>query len=190
MPSRATAGTDIWRTERRFHMIAKEFRQVSAYSDGLGDTVCKTVGSAYVGSNPTPATTYNASSSGMRPDHRRWLEGLRADLGRRSCEFRRRRVWPGQSPAAGSRRNSRAWALPGAVAWWLSRSHGAAVIGEAGRWSLPWPAGSLGYVAGTWTPAGAGFSTAPLRVPGCFQATSSLRRRRLGPGKHRHREST
>ncbi len=31
--------------------------QVSGYSDGLGSTFCKTVGLAYVGSNPTPATT-------------------------------------------------------------------------------------------------------------------------------------
>src|ERR1700733_3284211 len=127
---------------------------------------CKTFGSAYVGSNPTPATTYNASSSGMRPDHRRWLLGLRADPALRSCEFRRCRVWPGQSTAAGSRRNLRAWALLGAVEWWLSRSRAAAVTGEAGRWLLRWPAGSLGYAAGTWTPGGAGFSTAPLTAPG------------------------
>jgi hypothetical protein len=32
-------------------------RQVSGYSDGTAETACKTVGSAYVGSNPTPATT-------------------------------------------------------------------------------------------------------------------------------------
>ena len=31
--------------------------QVSRYSDGLGSAFCKTVGLAYVGSNPTPATT-------------------------------------------------------------------------------------------------------------------------------------
>jgi hypothetical protein len=31
--------------------------QVSGYSDGWGWAFCKTVGSAYVGSNPTPATT-------------------------------------------------------------------------------------------------------------------------------------
>jgi hypothetical protein len=31
--------------------------QVSGHSDGLGWAHCKTVGSAYVGSNPTPATT-------------------------------------------------------------------------------------------------------------------------------------
>src|ERR1019366_2693162 len=30
--------------------------QVSGYSDGLGWAHCKTVGLAYVGSNPTPAT--------------------------------------------------------------------------------------------------------------------------------------
>ena len=63
---------------------------------------------------------YKPSSRGMRPDHRRWLPGLRADLARRSREFRRCRVWPGQSPAAGSRRNLRPGALPGAVEWWLS----------------------------------------------------------------------
>jgi hypothetical protein len=57
-------------------------------------------------------------------------------------------------------------ALLGAVEWWLSRSRAAAVTGEAGRWPLCWAAGSLGYAAGTWTPGGAGFSTAPLTVPG------------------------
>jgi len=31
--------------------------QVSGYSDGWGWAHCKTVGLAYVGSNPTPATT-------------------------------------------------------------------------------------------------------------------------------------
>ncbi len=34
-----------------------EYPQVSGYSDGQAWAVCKTVGSAYVGSNPTPATT-------------------------------------------------------------------------------------------------------------------------------------
>ena len=33
-----------------------EKRQVSGYSDGPGSAHCKTVGLAYVGSNPTPAT--------------------------------------------------------------------------------------------------------------------------------------
>jgi hypothetical protein len=32
-------------------------QQVSGYSDGWGSAFCKTVGLAYVGSNPTPATT-------------------------------------------------------------------------------------------------------------------------------------
>ena len=31
--------------------------QVSGHFDGRGEAACKTVGSAYVGSNPTPATT-------------------------------------------------------------------------------------------------------------------------------------
>ncbi len=109
-------------------------------------------------------------------------------------------------------------ALLGAVEWWLSRSRAAAVTGEAGRWSLRWPAGSLGYAAGTWTSGGAGFSTVPLTalrrlpqasvrhppppaprpVPGWHDARRRLPRgpsrrnqcrpRRLGPGKHRHRE--
>jgi hypothetical protein len=35
----------------------EKFGQVSGYSDGVEGTVCKTVGSAYVGSNPTPATS-------------------------------------------------------------------------------------------------------------------------------------
>jgi hypothetical protein len=67
----------------------------------------------------------------------------------------------------------RAGALPGAVEWWLSRSRAAAVTGEAGTWPLRWPPGSLRYAAGTWTPAGAGFSTAPLnRCPGRFPRAS------------------
>jgi hypothetical protein len=123
----------------------------------------------------------------MRPDYRRWLLRLRADLGRSSCEFRRCRVWPGQSHAAGSRRNLQAWALPGAVEWWVSRSRATAVIGGAGRWSLRWPAGSLGYKAGIWIPGGAGFSTAPLRVPGRFPQASV---RPSPPSAHRgaHRD--
>jgi hypothetical protein len=34
-----------------------ENAQVSSYSDGQGWAPCRTVGSAYVGSNPTPATS-------------------------------------------------------------------------------------------------------------------------------------
>jgi len=34
-----------------------ENRQVSDHTNGLEETACKTVGPAYVGSNPTPATT-------------------------------------------------------------------------------------------------------------------------------------
>src|ERR1039458_7741122 len=40
-----------------------EYPQVSGYSDGLGWAHCKTVGLAYVGSNPTPATTSGNSPS-------------------------------------------------------------------------------------------------------------------------------
>ncbi len=32
-------------------------QQVSGYTDGLGSAHCKTVGLAYAGSNPAPATT-------------------------------------------------------------------------------------------------------------------------------------
>ena len=53
-PSRAT---DATRTERGFHAAGNKKPQVSGYSDGRGSAHCKTVGSAYVGSNPTPATT-------------------------------------------------------------------------------------------------------------------------------------
>ena len=50
--------TDATRTDRGFHAAGnEEYPQVSGYSDGLGSAHCKTVGSAYVGSNPTPATT-------------------------------------------------------------------------------------------------------------------------------------
>ena len=48
--------TDATRTERGIHTAGKEKQQVSGYSDGWGSAHCKTVGLAYVGSNPTPAT--------------------------------------------------------------------------------------------------------------------------------------
>ena len=41
------------------------FVQVDRYIEGHEGAVCKTVGSAYVGSNPTPATT--SAKSGLRP---------------------------------------------------------------------------------------------------------------------------
>jgi hypothetical protein len=80
-------------------------------------------------------------------------------------------------------------ALPGAVERWLSRSRAAAVTGEAGRWSLRWPAGSFGYAAGTWTPGRTGFSTAPLIVPGrfaqaSFQPSPPPAAQRPAPGWH------
>ena len=37
------------------------FPQVNGYVVGMGGAVCKTVGSAYVGSNPTPATRFRRS---------------------------------------------------------------------------------------------------------------------------------
>jgi hypothetical protein len=40
-----------------FTGLPGEVCQVSSHSSGWAETVCKTVGSAYVGSNPTPATT-------------------------------------------------------------------------------------------------------------------------------------
>jgi hypothetical protein len=51
--------------------------QVSRHSDGLAETACKTVGSAYVGSNPTPATTSgNGPWPGYSRDHGlRWSRG-------------------------------------------------------------------------------------------------------------------
>jgi hypothetical protein len=42
---------------RIFTWSSGKFGQVGGHSDGWGETVCKTVGLAYVGSNPTPATT-------------------------------------------------------------------------------------------------------------------------------------
>jgi len=45
-----------------------EKQQVSGYSDGSGSAGCKTVGLAYVGSNPTPATT---CGNGLWPGHTR-----------------------------------------------------------------------------------------------------------------------
>ena len=52
-----SGATDATRTERGFHAAGMEKPQVSGYSDGEEWAVCKTVGLAYVGSNPTPATT-------------------------------------------------------------------------------------------------------------------------------------
>jgi hypothetical protein len=42
--------------DRVFTWLLKEFGQLRSHSVGRGGVVCKTVGSAYVGSNPTPAT--------------------------------------------------------------------------------------------------------------------------------------
>jgi hypothetical protein len=53
---RLFASTDIWRTGTVLMQPGMESSQVIGYSDGRVQTVCKTVGSAYVGSNPTPAT--------------------------------------------------------------------------------------------------------------------------------------
>ena len=51
--------TDATRTERGIHTAGKGKWQVSGYSGGPGSAHCKTVGLAYVGSNPTPATNYS-----------------------------------------------------------------------------------------------------------------------------------
>jgi hypothetical protein len=61
-PARTRGGQNavfVWR--------GMENVQVSGYSDGLGSAVCKTVGLAYVGSNPTPATR-NPSSEPLARD--------------------------------------------------------------------------------------------------------------------------
>ena len=50
-----SGATDATRTERGFHAAGMEYSQVSGYSDGPGSAHCKTVGSAYAGSNPTPS---------------------------------------------------------------------------------------------------------------------------------------
>ncbi len=127
---------------------------------------CKTVGSASVGSNPhlpphimpAQAVCGQITAAGcwgcepIRP-------GARASSGGVVFgQVRALRPDPAGICAPG--------VLLGEVDWWLSPSRAAAVTGEAGRWPLRWPAGSLGYAAGTWTPGGAGFSTAPLTVPG------------------------
>ena len=49
--------TDIWRTASAQRMLSRSFMQVRGHVAARGGAVCKTVGSAYVGSNPTPATT-------------------------------------------------------------------------------------------------------------------------------------
>ena len=49
--------TDATRTERGFHRRGMENPQVSGHSDGQGGAPCKTVGYAFPGSNPGPATT-------------------------------------------------------------------------------------------------------------------------------------
>jgi len=48
-----------------FTPYLRMFIKVSGYSGGLGGAVCKTVGSAYVGSNPTPATLFPQVRAGV-----------------------------------------------------------------------------------------------------------------------------
>ena len=74
-------------------------------------------------------------------------------------------LWPGPSGICD------AWVSPGAVEQWLSRSRAAAVIGEAARCSLRWPAGSPDTRPAHRHPP-TGFSTAPLRVPRRFSQAS------------------
>jgi hypothetical protein len=62
-------------TPPRLGALLEVYAQVNASGRQRRLVVCKTVGLAYVGSNPTPATTYNLSSTVMRRDHHRWLEG-------------------------------------------------------------------------------------------------------------------
>jgi hypothetical protein len=52
LPPRTYSGQGLLFTHLKI-----EFDQVSSHPDDWEETVCKTVGSAYVGSNPTPATT-------------------------------------------------------------------------------------------------------------------------------------
>src|SRR5215470_17680175 len=69
--------------------------QVTGYSDGLGDTVCKTVGSAYVGSNPTPATMKSPRSLAYAQPYDWEIDGTarRHGLFCVSARFRRSGAW-------------------------------------------------------------------------------------------------
>jgi hypothetical protein len=67
--------TDAGRTKLGSRLAFMKKSQVSGYSDGPWPTACKTVGSAYVGSNPTPATT---TRDALWPAHA-WLEGVLTD---------------------------------------------------------------------------------------------------------------
>ena len=83
--------------------------QVSGYSDGQGSAHCKTVGLAYVGSNPTPATqnprsdpvqVYPEAGSDVCP-------GAVRQTADDVCGPVVGQIWPGQRPAA-ERARSRA----------------------------------------------------------------------------------
>src|SRR5271165_4255528 len=52
--------TDIWRTWPCTHVIAERASPGQWPFRWKGRTVCKTVGSAYVGSNPTPVTDHRS----------------------------------------------------------------------------------------------------------------------------------
>jgi hypothetical protein len=52
----SSESTDATRTERSFHAARNGVSAAQRLFDGSGWAVCKTVGFAYVGSNPTPAT--------------------------------------------------------------------------------------------------------------------------------------
>ncbi len=67
---RLSVGTAIWRTGNRFTQPGMESLQVSGHSDGWGWARCKTVGSAYVGPNPTPATPCEDAPAGC--EFSRW----------------------------------------------------------------------------------------------------------------------
>ena len=66
--ARMARRTYIWRTASPAEGIMRaSFPQVRGYMEVQAGAVCKTVGSAYVGSNPTPATHFRRSEP-VTPD--------------------------------------------------------------------------------------------------------------------------
>jgi hypothetical protein len=131
-----------------------EKQQVSGYSGGPGSAHCKTVGLAYVGSNPTPATIKTPGQAWYRAILPRRLRERSEIPLRLSGGPRGSRVWPGRSVSASTRAESCiAAVLLGVVELWLSQ--GRPKTARTGVW---------------------GFGRTDLRAPVGFQNSAT------GPG--------
>ena len=143
-----------------------------------GGAPSKTVGSAYVGSNPTPATAYNPSSSSARRDHRRWLQGRGAEpvhplrpVEVARCLARSQRWGPDGA------RSCAVPVLSGAVEQWVEPEPSCGVQSRDREVIAALACRFARYAIGTWTRGGAVLRTAGLGCPVGFpQARASGRR--------------